>query len=422
MYIKEVSIKNIRSISNFEMKFEKPAGWHVIIGDNGSGKSSVLRSIGLSLIGENQILGIAPNWNNWISTSKNCASIKLEIQQDGSNDLGFASSNAKSRKGLFLIENIIETKNGLTTRINQNSESIFAGHFSEISGWFSAGFGPFRRFSGGTNEYKQITTNPSYKILAAHLTLFKEEADLSDVLLWLKELQLQKFEEKNNYINSIISLINSDGFLPNGVKLQNVSSYGVVFVDANNISLNIQDLSDGFRSILCLVLELMRQIINSLNVEHPIFNFSGSNSFISIPGVILIDEIDAHLHPTWQTRIGQWFTKYFPNIQFIVTTHSPLICRAAENGSIWRLAAPGSNEESGEVTGIDRDRLIYGNVLDAYGTEVFGKSVSISKTANDKLKRMGELNIKSLLGDKMSKKEETELFDLKSVFPTERTQ
>jgi hypothetical protein len=61
-------------------------------------------------------------------------------------------------------------------------------------------------------------------------------------------------------------------------------------------------------------------------------------------------------------------------------------------------------------------------VLDAYGTEVFGKSVSISKSSNEKLKRMGELNIKSLLGDKMSKKEETELFDLKSVFPTEKIQ
>ena len=47
-------------------------------------------------------------------------------------------------------------------------------------------------------------------------------------------------------------------------------------------------------------------------------------------GVILIDEIDAHLHPAWQKRIGFWLKAHFPNIQFIVTTHSPFICQAAD--------------------------------------------------------------------------------------------
>jgi hypothetical protein len=301
-----------------------------------------------------------------------------------------------------------------------NSSSTFAGHLPQIKGWFSAGFGPFRRFSGGTNEFKHIIENPSYKKLTAHLTLFREEADLSDVLLWLKKLKLQKFESKNTHLESIISLINSEGFLPNGVKLKSVNSDGVSFVDANNAEIGIQDLSDGFRSILCLVLELIRQIIESLLPGVPIFSISGSGSGITIPGVILIDEIDAHLHPTWQTRIGQWFTKYFPNIQFIVTTHSPLICRAAENGTIWRLAAPGSNEESGEVTGIDRDRLIYGNVLDAYGTEVFGKDVSISKESDEKLTELAELNIKSIFSQ-VTPDEKLKIEELKSFFPSEST-
>jgi predicted ATP-binding protein involved in virulence len=44
---------------------------------------------------------------------------------------------------------------------------------------------------------------------------------------------------------------------------------------------------------------------------------------ISSPGVVIIDEIDAHLHVSWQKRIGGWLKTHFPNIQFIVTTHSP---------------------------------------------------------------------------------------------------
>jgi hypothetical protein len=80
------------------------------------------------------------------------------------------------------------------------------------------------------------------------------------------------------------------------------------------------------------------------------------------------------------------FTHYFPNIQFIVTTHSPLVCRACEKGSIWRLAAPGMEIKSGEIIGVDRERLIFGNVLDAYGTEIFGEDVSQSGDSEKMLK------------------------------------
>ena len=51
MYIKSLNIKNIRSIHDFAMEFENPAGWHVLIGDNGAGKSTIIRSIALALVG-----------------------------------------------------------------------------------------------------------------------------------------------------------------------------------------------------------------------------------------------------------------------------------------------------------------------------------------------------------------------------------
>ena len=51
MYIKKIQIKDIRSISQFRMTFPKPAGWHVLIGDNGAGKSTIVRAIALGLLG-----------------------------------------------------------------------------------------------------------------------------------------------------------------------------------------------------------------------------------------------------------------------------------------------------------------------------------------------------------------------------------
>ena len=52
MYIQKAEIKNIRSITDFEIEFKNPAGWHVLIGDNGAGKSTIIRSIALALVGE----------------------------------------------------------------------------------------------------------------------------------------------------------------------------------------------------------------------------------------------------------------------------------------------------------------------------------------------------------------------------------
>jgi predicted ATP-binding protein involved in virulence len=157
-------------------------------------------------------------------------------------------------------------------------------------------------------------------------------------------------------------------------------------------------MSDGFRSLLSMIFELIRQMVKIYGEGHVFENISRGEMLITVPGVVLIDEVDAHLHPTWQTRIGQWFTKYFPNIQFIVSTHSPLICRASEKGSIWRLATPSGQAKSGKITGVDKNRLIFGNVLDAYGTEVFGADVTISENAIEKKEELVELNKKKMAG------------------------
>lgn len=427
MYIKEVKIENIRSISNFKMKFEKPAGWHVIIGDNGSGKSSVVKTIALGLIGQNQIGGLRQNWNKWLKKGQKNGNINLDLDIQGyfqfKEEVYLANHDLKVDLSLQLNDDNVQLKESYGYGEKPNP-------ISENKG-FSCGFGPFRRFNGGNESWNEMFTNNSYTRLASFLSLFDESVALTQIEKWIKELDYESLKYSNNSTNKdedprivldgLQILINDSEFLPNNSKIFGLD--GVIEISDNSGNIyEISDLSDGFRSILSLAFELIRQSLVYFSPSQIFGKMHSSQPNIPIKGVVLIDEIDAHLHPTWQTRIGQWFTKYFPNIQFIVTTHSPLICRAAENGTIWRLAAPGSNEESGEVTGIDRERLIYGNVLDAFGTEVFGKSVSISKSSNEKLKRMGELNIKSLLGDKMSKKEETELFDLKSVFPTERIQ
>lgn len=103
-------------------------------------------------------------------------------------------------------------------------------------------------------------------------------------------------------------------------------------------------MSDGYRASLALVADILRHLINAHGVDQFREDSQAGTVQVDASGVVLIDEIDAHLHPSWQRQIGFWLKKRFPNIQFLVTTHSPLICQAADPNGIFHLPAPGSEE------------------------------------------------------------------------------
>lgn len=432
MYIQKAEITNIKSIKKFEIEFPNPAGWHVLIGDNGSGKTTIIQSMVLALVGAEESQALRLNWNDWLNNNNFNNHIKL-----------FASRNSKYDEVItkFTDEEDILFDAVVYERPSHNTPQIY-GHLmikqsdnkktgnvyrytQKQSGFFSSAFGPYRRFESGSEEWKAVFENPSLANLAAHLSLFGEDVAFTEIITWLKYLDYQSYEsnkKSQQTLENIKRLVNheneGESFLPHNAKLEKVNSEGVFFKDGNGVAISINQMSDGYRSALSLLFELIRQLVRVYGSELVFKNIEKGDMFIDLPGVVLIDEIDAHLHPTWQTRIGQWFLKYFPQLQFIVTTHSPLVCRACEKGSIWKLAAPGSDEVSGEVTGIDRERLIYGNVLDAYGTGVFGENTSISEESNDMLNRLSELNVKSMMG-LINKKESEELQELRAKFPTE---
>ncbi len=421
MYIKVVEINNIRSIRNFKMKFADPAGWHVLIGDNGAGKSSIIRSIALALVGPGEVHGLRPNWQNWLNKQADSGAIKLQISSDALDQNSDPSATTKntSIKNEFYFKK--ERGEILFSLNDTSSGSIHPGQFNwgKNPGWFSAGYGPFRRFSGGSQEMEKIFENPSYARLASHLSLFGEDVALTEATKWLVNLNYQVLEKKisETLIDDLKKLVNSEDFLPHHTKLTNISSEGVVFTDGNGVEISVTQMSDGYRSILSLTFELIRQLVRVYGDELVFKSIRQGNMIIDLPGVVLVDEIDAHLHPTWQARIGQWFIKYFPKIQFIVTTHSPLICRASELGSIWLLSAPNSDVQAGEITATEKDRLVFGNVLDAYGTEAFGADVSINAESIDKKVELIELNKKKMAGI-IKPKEENKLKELRKIFST----
>lgn len=465
MYIKKVVIENIRSISHFEMEFPKPAGWHVLIGDNGSGKTSVLQAMALVISDSLEVADVSffsrLYTTNWLAYGQDSSEIILEIEGDlEADDHSGYDDNLKGRMNLITNTNSLNRqdleitkkhwatssnhlsflsflKNKKQKEINQSIKPIKEERNIVKFGWFSASFGPFRRFKGDDDSnISNIELNaPRF---SPHVSLFKEDIVLKEALIWLKELDRRRLKEKEEneiqgvkeasaqyipeseiILQSLKKLINKSGLLSNNAQFDSIDIDGEpVFMEPNGMRIKASQMSSGYQAILGLAFELIRQLIRVYPAKDVFEDIEKGNMQISLPGVVLIDEIDAHLHPTWQTRIGHWFTQYFPNLQFIVTTHSPLICRACEKGSIWRLAAPGSEMPSGEITGIDKDRLIYGNILDAYGTEVFGSDPVRSKQSHDKLERLGRLNMLSVLG-KIKPEEEKERRKLQKILATD---
>jgi energy-coupling factor transporter ATP-binding protein EcfA2 len=423
MHLRRVLIRNVRSIA--DLIWELPAeasgpGWHVILGDNGAGKSTFLRSIALALVGTTEAAGLRQSWNEWLRTGSDEATIELEIVPPSDDPvtarpafqsrgrLGFGIALRRGSNAIVEMEEMID--NGLSV------DDLWGP--AAYRGWFSASYGPFRRFTGGDQELEKLYA--SQPRLARHLSVFGEAVALTEALSWLQSLKFKQLEhdDEGDLLSPIVAFINQPGFLPHEVRFRDVTSKGVDFVDAKGFRLPVQDLSDGYRSVLSMTFELVRQMALRYGAAGL---FSADNTQVVRPGVVIVDEIDAHLHPSWQRTIGVWFRKHFPNVQFIISTHSPLICQAAEFGSVFRLPRPGADpsEDRGEmVTGLALKRLLYGNVLDAYGTGVFGDGVTRSDSGQEKLEHLAELNTRELVGS-LSDDEKQVQAKLREILPTE---
>lgn len=419
MYLREIEITNLRALERVKWTLPKDQtgpGWHVILGDNGSGKSSFLQAVALALIGPDEAPALRQNFRQWLRSGTERSDINLVIERDPRLDK-WAPSRSKGRKqnapprlSLYIGEDPASADEKVRVRVADEAGAKLhqLGLWSSQGGWFSAGFGPFRRFEGGESDSaKLFYSNPN---LAAHLSLFSEGVALSESLAWLRKLHniardaIQKkltTTSEESLLEFLKEFLNGSELLPNGVTLQEIDSEEVLFLDTTGSKVPVATLSDGFRTTLSFTFELFRLLVWSFGSEvfltHCVSASSpGQPPQVTLPGVVLIDEVDAHLHPTWQHRIGQWCKRCFPNLQFLVTTHSPIICQAAEGGTVFKLPQPGTEEAARMLAGDEFERLVYGSVLDAYSTAAFDEQATRSDAGRKLLDELAALNIKEL--------------------------
>jgi hypothetical protein len=238
---------------------------------------------------------------------------------------------------------------------------------------FLTGYGPYRRLSGQTEEAQRLMAGP--EPISRVVSLFREDASLAESVVWLRDVNYQRLENKagaGELERTVLALLD-DGLLPDGVHVDKIDSDGL-WVVQGKVRLPLRELSDGYRTVAALVLDLVRHLHRTfgiLRIEQATDD-EGPFQRVAHEGVVLIDEADNHLHVSWQKRIGFWLKRRFPNIQFIVTTHSPFICQAADPGGLIRLPAPGEERVVERVSEDLYNTVVHGSMDDAILTELFG--------------------------------------------------
>lgn len=414
MYISKIDISNIKSLEQLTLEFDPPyAGWHVLLGDNGSGKSTILKSVALSLLGERQGYALNEKFQNWITRGAKEGVCALNLKTDLSQDLGNREMHAKFDGNIPLF--LVISSQGLKVVWGGRDGKPSQLGTSKI-GFYSSSYGPYRRV--GSKESKDLSRFSDGN-LENHITLFDNSYSLGGAVQWLMDLKFESLSEKDDsFLDRIIWFINNSELLPDGIRIDQISHKGVFFKDDDK-QIEIYELSDGYQSIFALAIEILRQMRKSFDLEE-LIEKDGDGLVVNATGVVMIDEIATHLHPKWQAEIGNWFKKNFPRIQFIVTTHSPIICQSAEGGSIWKVEHRKSHKETRRIKGQEFSRMVYGSIADALGTESFGdQQFERSDASRKMLDRLAELNMKSIRG-LCSDAEKQELKDLKAILPSQK--
>lgn len=259
----------------------------------------------------------------------------------------------------------------------------------------------FFAYGSSRNNYCQIKED-----MEGYLTLFSNSYDLKNATDWLIELDnLERYNEKLGKKN-IISVDSAKELLQ---KLLNsdieidITPLKVIFIEKKS-PVSFEQLSAGYKGVITIICDLISRLsANQPNVEN----------IKEFQGIVLIDEVELHLHPKWKYNFMNKLRNTFPLIQFIVTTHSPTVILGASKEAIFYKIY----KEDGEVKisnqienkGYTNNSLISSPLfdLDTIASRDYNKSdISDDNYVNDEIYKVIEQRLKNNIDMK-----EDEVFD-----------
>lgn len=360
-----------------------PRLWTVFVGENGTCKTTLLRAIAIAASG-------TAFANNLVSEPSSYMDLRIKN--------GPATVDARfglSPTGTQAAEVHSSVEIGATS---VKCRSLYEPHVpgapvnpideareQDLPLWFVAGYGVSRVLSVPQSLTEgAVPKRDRMKSLfdARHLplgtafsdrlaTIFGEDRARAFAKCLKKALidhmhtpQLRNIELRGSGgANSQISLIESHRF--------------AMEIGSQDLKLPAVWLSQGYQAVISLVADIIGNVWLEAGQEVALGDMEG---------IVLVDEIDLHLHPTWQTTVVEGLKSAFPKMQFIVTTHSPLVLAGCRADEVWRLLQDPSTGDVTAQTSAAEPMLLTGSELNR---DFFG--VERASPASEELRRYVEL-------------------------------
>lgn len=283
IYVEKIELKNFKCFSSLELEFNhnsdspiKNEPWLLFLGENGVGKSSLLKAFVIGLTGHEYITDLGIKGDNLLKHGTKKGFIKIHL--------------VGGQKPIEVYFNKKEIK----TSLSQPIINIVAYNSIRLKPKIGKMVPERIEFYGAKAK-----------------NLFDYTFSLVDADNWLANLPKEIFDRAAITLKDLILLEQKDT-----ISIKN----DLVIVKRGNDTFFIDELSDGYKSVFYLAVDIMATL-------------AGENvTFDLAEGMVLIDEIGTHLHPRWRMEVVTRLRKAFPKIRFVVTTHEPLCLRGLRDG------------------------------------------------------------------------------------------
>ncbi|MEW9576437.1 AAA family ATPase [Bacillus toyonensis] len=328
IFVTELNINKVRHLKNVSIPLSKETRKHLILtGKNGSGKTSLLEGIlqYLEISETSSITQLSRN-HEYIAVHKNALnSLKIQLQNNP-NDSELLMRIEEQKRYIQNNRDNIEKYEG-KVKLSFNTLLYIDKYYENgkyIISYFNANRNSQMDIPNGIEKTqltptKQIKTNANsiflkYLVDLKAQQMFAQQAGDShiskDIEKWFDNLErcFQMIFENNELVLKF-----------------DYANYNFIIEEPGKEAYTLNTLSSGYSSLLHIITEL---IIRMLSANAPLYD---------IQGIVLIDEIDVHLHISLQKKVLKLLTDLFPNIQFIISTHSPFVINSIENAVVYDL-------------------------------------------------------------------------------------
>lgn len=322
-YITEISIEKLRHLSNIVISLNSDQRQNLIItGKNGSGKTSLLIALQKYLQAIND-----RNFKDLIERYIPELSI---IEEKINKAVTEIEKYEIKKKNEFVLNQIKKYADGVKILLNdyEHIESLYAqGDF--ITAYFPANRKTQIVRSQGVEDIK---LNDAYAVNSQPGTLLHK---------YMVHLKTQQSYARNE--GDMVTVDRIQGWFDRFVEALRVlldndtidleydyKEYGFKIHESGRIPFGLETLSDGYSSVIQIVSDLILRMDRNWLLGNELSQYD-------IEGIVLIDEIETHLHIALQKKIMPFLTEFFPRIQFIVTTHSPYILNSLSNTKVYDL-------------------------------------------------------------------------------------